>query len=152
MRIESRLEEWNPARIRAALAGLPAADGYRLVVKPLRYRTRPHLTAYCSFDDHAIVVQVPEPWRAFWERVPYRAKRIRGRGFRFRWEFRDVRFRTKREVIRFLYLHEWYHWYLRERLGKKSAAETACDRFALAHFRRRTAIEIPEGAATARIG
>jgi len=30
------------------------------------------------------------------------------------------------------------HWYLHEVLGKKSAAETACDRFALKNFRRRT--------------
>jgi hypothetical protein len=47
-------------------------------------------------------------------------------------------FRTRREVIRFLYLHEWMHWYLRERLGRKSHAETACDRFALRNYRRRT--------------
>ncbi|HEY6680670.1 MAG TPA: hypothetical protein VI276_05615, partial [Actinomycetota bacterium] len=43
----------------------------------------------------------------------------------------------EREVLRFLYLHEWMHWYLREQLGKKSAAETACDRFALRNYRRR---------------
>jgi hypothetical protein len=29
------------------------------------------------------------------------------------------------------------HWYLKERLGRKSAAETACDRFALRNYRRR---------------
>jgi hypothetical protein len=29
------------------------------------------------------------------------------------------------------------HWYLYEVLGKGSAAETACDRFALRNFRRR---------------
>ena len=46
-------------------------------------------------------------------------------------------FRTPREVLRFLYLHEWMHWYLKEELGKKSAAETTCDRFALRNYRRR---------------
>jgi hypothetical protein len=30
------------------------------------------------------------------------------------------------------------HWYLRERLGRRSAAETTCDRFALRNFRRAT--------------
>jgi hypothetical protein len=29
------------------------------------------------------------------------------------------------------------HWYLKERLERKSAAETACDRFALRNYRRR---------------
>jgi hypothetical protein len=48
-----------------------------------------------------------------------------------------VTFKTPRQVLRFLYLHEWMHWYLRERLGKRSAAETACDRFALHNYRRR---------------
>jgi hypothetical protein len=41
-------------------------------------------------------------------------------------------------VLRFLYCHEWMHWYLRERLGRKAAAETACDRFALLNYRRST--------------
>ena len=40
-------------------------------------------------------------------------------------------------MLRFLYCHEWMHWYLREQLGRKSAAETACDRFALRNYRRR---------------
>src|SRR6266849_474995 len=47
-----------------------------------------------------------------------------------------VRMRTRRDVIRFLYCHEFYHWYLWEVRGEKSSAETACDRFALAHFRK----------------
>jgi hypothetical protein len=56
---------------------------------------------------------------------------------RFIWLTKGVTFRTPREVLRFLYLHEWMHWYLKERLGKKSAAETTCDRFALRNYRRR---------------
>jgi hypothetical protein len=53
------------------------------------------------------------------------------------WLSEGLTFRTPREVVRFLYCHEWYHWFLKEILGKASAAETACDRFALANFRRR---------------
>jgi hypothetical protein len=30
------------------------------------------------------------------------------------------------------------HWYLKERLGRKSRAETTCDRFALRNYRRGT--------------
>ena len=40
-------------------------------------------------------------------------------------------------MLRFVYLHEWLHWYLREMVGRRSGAETACDRFALRNFRRR---------------
>ena len=42
------------------------------------------------------------------------------------------------------------HWYLRERLGKKSAAETACDRFALRNYRRRVVTEDDAEAALIR--
>jgi hypothetical protein len=147
VRIDSTLPGWPATRVRETLRGLPAAHGYRVIVKPLRYRTRPHLQALCDFDDHTIAVQVPEPFLPFTERVPHRARRVAGRGsFAFRWEVRDVRFRTRREVIRFLYLHEYYHWYLREILGRRSAAETACDRFALAGFRRRLPVPAPDEA------
>jgi len=70
------------------------------------------------------------------ENVYHRAQRIPGRGLRFRWYSRRVGFRTRRDVIRFLYCHEFYHYYLFECRGQKSSAETACDRFALAHFRK----------------
>jgi hypothetical protein len=33
------------------------------------------------------------------------------------------------------------HWWLKERRGTASAAETACDRFALRNFRRRMVTE-----------
>ena len=55
---------------------------------------------------------------------------------RFAWASETVSFRLRREVLRFLYCHEWMHWYLYEVLGKRSSAETACDRFALRNFRR----------------
>jgi hypothetical protein len=142
MRIRSRLEGFPPARLRAILADLPPARGYLLEVKPLRYRTRPHLQALCDWDGKTITVQVPEPFHPFRDRIPYRARRLKGRAarghpFAFRWFYRDVTFRTKTEVIRFLYCHEFYHYYLHDVLGRKGAAETACDRFALQHFRRR---------------
>ena len=140
MPIESTLSEFSPARLRAILRDLPRARGYRLKVKPLRYRTGPHLAALCDYDNRTITVQVPEPFRMFRQRIAYKAKRIKaraagGNAFAFRWYYCDVRFRTKTEVIRFLYCHEYYHYYLYEILGRKGAAETACDRFALARFR-----------------
>ena len=58
-----------------------------------------------------------------------------GKGkLRFIWLTEGLTFREPREVLRFLYCHEWMHWYLRERLGRKSAAETTCDRFALHNY------------------
>jgi len=142
MAIQSRLVEFPPARLRAMLADLPRAAGYTLIVKPLRYRTGPHLQALCDYDGKIITVQVPEPFRPFRQRIPYRAQRIKSRAARgdpfvFRWFYRDVLFCAKTDVIRFLYCHEYYHYYLHDVLGKKGSAETACDRFALQHFRRR---------------
>jgi hypothetical protein len=119
------------------LRGLPSAAGYRVVAKPLRYRQRPHLSAWTDFEGREIILQVPEPFFPFGEVVPYAAKRRPGKGLRFIWLTEGVTFKTPRQVLRFLYLHEWMHWYLRERLGRRSAAETACDRFALQNYRRR---------------
>jgi len=120
------------------LDGLPEARGYTVVVKPLRYRARPHLAAWTDFDARSIILQVPEPFLPFGEVVPYAARRRPGKGLRFVWLSEGVTFRTPRQVLRFLYLHEWMHWYLKEELGRKSAAETACDRFALWNYRRRS--------------
>lgn len=126
------LEGWSAARVRELIGDLPVARGYHLIVKPLRYRTRPHVQAFCEFDSRRIIVQVPVPFRAFHEDVPYRAQRVGAKGFNFRWYRRRLRFERPDELIRYLYLHEYYHWFVREVLGKRSAAtETACDRFAL---------------------
>lgn len=124
------------------LADLPRAARYLVEVKPLRYRTAPHLQAFCDYDSRTITLQVPEPFKPFHERVAYRAKRLKSasrKKFAFRWFYRNVHFRTKTDVIRFLYCHEFYHYRLYHELGKKGSAETACDRFALAHFRGRSA-------------
>ena len=140
VKIRSNLAEFSDSRLRRILADLPRAKEYRLTVKPLRYRTSPHLQAECDYESKTITVQVPEPFLPFRQRIPYRAKRIksrrqRGNAFAFRWFYRNILFRTKTDVIRFLYCHEYYHYYLYEVLHKKGSAETACDRFALEHFR-----------------
>jgi hypothetical protein len=136
MNISSEIEELSPQSVRDLLEGLPESDGYRVIVKPLRWRSRPHLAAATYFDDREIVLQVPEPFYPFGEIVPYAAKRLPGKGMRFVWLTEGVTFREPREVLRYLYLHEWMHWYLREVLGRKAAAETACERFALTNYLR----------------
>jgi hypothetical protein len=136
MVIRSYLDGMTDADVRRALAGLPRAGDYEVVVKPLRYRSSPHLAALCEFEERRIVLQLPVPFHPFKEPVMYAARRKRGHGIRFAWASESVSFRLRREVLRFLYCHEWMHWYLHEELGKKSAAETACDRFALRNFRR----------------
>jgi len=136
MAIRSELAGLSDAQARRVLEGLPRCD-YEVVIKPLRYRWHPHLAALCEFEDHRIVLQVPLPFRPFKEPVVFAARRKRGQGMRFAWASETVLFRGRRDVLRFLYCHEWMHWYLHEVLGKRSAAETACDRFALRNFRRR---------------
>jgi len=135
--VRSDLPGFHAADARRVLAGLPAPGDYRVVVKPLHYRTRPHLSGLCEFDLGRIILRVPEPFRPFDELVYYGARRKPGGGMRFAWISENVRFRTRRDVLRFVYLHEWLHWYLREMRGRRAGAETACDRFALRNFRRR---------------
>ena len=136
MAIRSELAGYSTGEARRALEGLPRCD-YDVVIRPLRYRTAPHLAARCEFEERRIVLQVPIPFKPFREPVIYAARRKRGGGMRFAWASETVDFRGRRDVLRFLYCHEWLHWYLHEVLGKGSSAETACDRFALRNFRRR---------------
>lgn len=136
MAVRSELIGYSTAQARRALEGLPRCD-YDVVVKPLRYRTAAHLAALCEFEERRIVLQVPIPFKPFKEPVIFAARRKRGQGMRFAWVSETVFFRSRRDVLRFLYCHEWMHWYLHEMLGRASAAETACDRFALKNFRRR---------------
>jgi len=138
MRIRCTVPGLSERDVRRALDGLPEAVGYRLVVKPLRYRTEPRLSAVTTFDDREIILQVPEPFLPFGEIVPYGAKRMPGADLRFVPLSEGVSFRSPAEVLRFLYCHEWYHWFLYEVRGKGWSSETACDRFALRNFRRRT--------------
>ena len=135
--IRSDLAGLKVADVRWALSGLPSPGDYRVVIKPLRYRTRPSLSGLCEFDLGRIIVRVPEPFRPFSELVYVNARRKPGKGMKFAWLSERVRFRTRRDVMRFVYLHEWLHWYLREMRGRRAGAETACDRFALRNFRRR---------------
>src|SRR5665213_1389875 len=120
MIIRSELAGLSDADARRVLKGLPRAGSYQVLITPLRYRTQPHLAARCEFEDPVV----------------FAARRKRGHGIRFAWASETVSFRQRRDVVRFLYCHEWMHWYLFETLGKRSAAETACDRFALRNFRR----------------
>jgi hypothetical protein len=137
--IESTVEDMTLGEIRRALSGFPRPDGYALRVIPLRYRgDKPHLSAWTDFDDHTITIQIPTPFLPFGEIVPYAAQRRPGKGMRFIWLTEGVTFRTPREALRFLYLHEWMHWYLKERHNTKSQAETTCDRFALRNYRKST--------------
>ena len=137
MAVRSDLPGFRVADARHALAGLPSPGDYRVVIKPLHYRKRPNLSALCEFDERRIILRVPEPFEPFDELVYHSARRKPVPGMRFIWVSENVRFRTRRDVLRFLYCHEWLHWYLREMHGRRSGAETACDRFALRHFRRR---------------
>ena len=136
MAIRSELKGFSDDQARRVLGGLPRC-GYEVVIKPLRYRWHPHLAGLCEFEERRIVLQVPIPFRPFKEPVVFAARRRRGEGMSFAWASETVLFRGRRDVLRFLYCHEWMHWYLHEVLGKGSAAETACDRFALRNFRRR---------------
>jgi hypothetical protein len=142
--LTSELSDLPADRVRGHLRGLPEAVGYAVRVAPLRYRDRPHLSAWTDFDQRAITLQVPQPFYPFGEVIPYAATRRPGtssRSFRFIWLSEGITFREPCEVLRFLYLHEWMHWFLKERLGRKSHAETACDRFALRNYRRAVVTE-----------
>jgi hypothetical protein len=135
--LTSDLPDLPPETVMTHLAGLPLAPGYSLHITPLRYRDRPHLSAWTDFDDRSITLQVPEPFYPFGEVIPYAAKRRPGtasKSFRFIWLSEGITFREPCEVLRFLYLHEWMHWYLKECRGRKGHAETACDRFALRNY------------------
>jgi hypothetical protein len=148
MRLRSAFDDdLSVPAIRRMLAGLPEARGFEVIVKPLRYREKPHLAGLTDFLDKTITLQVPVPFYPFGEVVAYAAKRRPGASIRFIWLTEGVTFRTPREVLRFLYLHEWMHWYLHDRHGRGTSAETTCDRFALLNYRRR--VVTPEDAEAA---
>jgi hypothetical protein len=149
--VSSRVPDLPVEQVRRWLRGLPAAADYEVEVTPLRYRVRPHLAGWTDFDARRITLQIPQPFLRFGEVVPYAARRRPGTGLRFVWLSEGVTFGTPREVIRFLYCHEWMHWYLKERLGRKAAAETACDRFALRNYLRRTVTEADAKVALRRL-
>ena len=132
MAVRSTLPSHTPAEIRAVLRGLPMATGYTVTVKPLRYRSRPHLVAFTFWDSAEMLIQVPEPFRPFRERVD-----LGTRGTPF------ILFRTRREVIRFLYLHEFCHWWLYLTHGWGTSAEVLCDTYAFDNFRKRSPVAPP---------
>jgi hypothetical protein len=132
MAVRSGLPSHTPAEIRAVLRGLPTATGYTVTVKALRYRSRPHLVAFTFWDSREMLIQVPEPFRPFREMVD-----LGSRGYPL------VPFRTRRDVIRFLYLHEFCHWWLYLTHGWGTSAEVLCDTYAFDNFRKRTAVAPP---------
>lgn len=132
MAVRSTLPSHSAEKVRDVLRGLPMATGYRLAVKALRYRTRPHLQAFTFWDRPEMVIQVPEPFRPFVELVDLGAY---GRPL--------VRFSTRRDVIRFLYLHEFCHYWLYLLHGWGTSAEVQCDRYAFANYRRRGLVMPP---------
>jgi hypothetical protein len=134
MNLHSTHPRLDVAQFRDLVAGLPDAEGYEVTLKPLRYRSSPHLAAETDYDARTIIIRLPEPFFPFGDTVAYGAKRIPAKGLRFVWLSEGVTFRTPRDVIRFLYCHEWMHWFLHERLGRKGSAETTCDRFALRNY------------------
>ena len=132
MAVRSTLPTHPPQKVREILRGLPSATGYTVTVKPLRYRTGPHLQAFTYWDHPEIVIQVPEPFRPFREELEVGA-----------WGRTRVLFRTRREVIRFLYLHEFCHWWLYLTHGWGAAAEVACDRYAYTNYLKRGPVRPP---------
>ena len=102
MLLTSKVAELSDARVARLLAGLPETDGFEVVVKPLRYREKPHLAAQTEFDTRQITLQLPEPFLPFGEVVAFGAERRPGRSIRFIWLTEGVTFRTPREVLRCL--------------------------------------------------
>jgi len=153
MDVSCSVPDLTPGAVVEMLAGLPEPGDYRVYVKPLRYRDRPHLAAWTDFQDRSITLQLPEPFLPFGEIVPYGAKRrtsAKGTRPRFIWLTEGITFRTPEEVLRFSFLHEWMHWWLKEVRGTASAAETTCDRYALRNFRRAVVTEDDARAALRR--
>lgn len=132
MAVRSTLRTHDAEKVREVLRGLPMATGYRLTVKPLRYRTRPHLQAFTFWDSPEMLIQVPEPFVPFAEVVDLGS-----------WGRPLVQFRTRRDVIRFLYLHEFCHYWLYLVHGWGTSAEVQCDRYAFANYRRRGVVLPP---------
>jgi hypothetical protein len=151
MRLRSYCDDLPLRAVRRMLSGLPEARGFDVVVRPLRYREKPHLAAQTDFGERTITLQVPEPFYPFGEVVAFGAKRRAGRSIRFIWLTEGVTFRTPREVLRFLYLHEWMHWYLHVHHGRGGSAETTCDRFALLNYKRRIVTVADAEAALRRV-
>ncbi|MDP9297627.1 MAG: hypothetical protein M3O98_03040 [Actinomycetota bacterium] len=136
MRIVSDIPALSRGDVRRILSGLPPAKGYLVHAKPLRYRRTPHLAAMTDFSAKTITVQLPEPFYPFGEAVPYGARRRPGDRMQFIWLSEGVTFRTPRQVLRFLYCHEWMHVFGISGEGGRRVGETACDRFALLNYMR----------------
>src|SRR2546428_13080238 len=67
--VRSDLPGLKVGDVRRGLSGLPTPGDYRVGIKPLRYRTRPHLAGLCGFDVGRTIVSVPGPSPPFPEVV-----------------------------------------------------------------------------------
>src|SRR5260370_2596568 len=99
MAILSELPGYSDVEAKRALEGLPRCD-YAGVIKPLRYRTHPHLAARCEFEERRIVLQVPIPFPPFKEPVIFAAPRKRRQGIRSSWASETVLFPRRRDLLR----------------------------------------------------
>ncbi len=140
MAVRSTLPSHSAEKVRDVVRGLPMATGYRLTVKPLLYRLRPHLQAFTYWDRPEMILQIPEPFAPFAEICDLGSL---GRPL--------VPFRTRRDVIRFLYLHEFCHYWLFLVHGWGTSAEVQCDRYAFAHYRKRGIVLPPRVRRSGRI-
>src|SRR5438876_4870625 len=108
--VRSDLPGLNAADVRRALSGLPSPGDYRVVIKPLRYRTRPHLAGLCEVDVGRSIVSVSEPFQPFAELVYVNARRKPGAVMKFAWLFDKRRFRSLAHLLRFVHHNEWLQW------------------------------------------
>ena len=146
-RITTTAHGLTPERVRHALSGLPRADGYALHVKPLALPATPSpvgLDRLRRAHDHAAGARAVLPVRR--DRALRRETATVGpQGWpaKFIWLTEGVTFRTPREVLRFLYCHEWMHVYGTSARGsaesvKQHATASRCRTTAGGRSRSRT--------------
>src|SRR3982074_2906259 len=92
--VRSRVTGVDADTLRRWLADLPPPPGYGVSARPLPYRQAPPLAAFCWYEARLIELQVPEPFRAWDEKVYVRARRKPGKRLAFQWFSRTIRLPT----------------------------------------------------------
>ena len=119
MDVSCSVPDLTGEEVEEILAGLPEPGDYRVHVKPLRYRDRPHLAAWTDFEDRSIAPGAGRSIRS--ARCPLRretALEARRERAPLHLAHEGITFRTPEEVLRFSYCHEWMHWWLKEVAGR----------------------------------